>query len=134
IYHHAVDASVPYTVAPGTTRLRLGVQFQGCHETDPKICYPPHTEPLDLALPVAAAATGGSLGAALQQLGSSARSGSTDAPLPAEQAFKFEALAQDPQHLLLRWSMPPGYYLYRDQTTLRVRDGAGLTLTPQWPE
>jgi len=133
IYHHAIDASVQYTLAPGTTRLRLGVQFQGCHETDPKICYPPHTEQLELPLPAAGTtADTGSLGAALQQLGATGRAGG-DTPLPAEQAFKLEALAQDPQHLLLRWSMPPGYYLYRDQTNLRLRDGAGLTLAPQWP-
>lgn len=134
IYHHAIDASVPYTVAPGTTRLRLGVQFQGCHEVDPKICYPPHTEQLDLPLPATAPATGGgSLGAALQNLGATRGSTGGDNPLPAEQAFKLEALAQDPQHLLLRWTMPPGYYLYRDQTRLTLRDGKGLTLTPQWP-
>jgi thiol:disulfide interchange protein len=132
IYHHAIDASVPYTVAPGTTRLRLGVQFQGCHEVDPKICYPPHTEQLDLPLP-ATAAGGGSLGAALQNLGATHGSTASDAPLPAEQAFRLEALAQDPQHLLLRWTLPPGYYLYRDQTKLQLRDGKGLTLTPQWP-
>jgi thiol:disulfide interchange protein DsbD len=134
IYHHAIDASVPYTVAPGTTRLRLGVQFQGCHEVDPKICYPPHTEQLDLPLPAGAVAPGGgSLGAALQSLGATRGSPPGDTPLPAEQAFRLEALAQDPQHLLLRWTMPPGYYLYRDQTRLRLRDGDGLTLTPQWP-
>jgi thiol:disulfide interchange protein DsbD len=135
IYHHAIDASVPYTVAPGTTRLRLGVQFQGCHEVDPKICYPPHTEQLDLPLPAAATAApgGASLGAALQQLGATRGSAGNDAPLPPEQAFRFEALAQDRQHLLLRWTMPPGYYLYRDQTRLQLRDGEGLTLTPQWP-
>lgn len=135
IYHHAIDASVPYTVAPGTTRLRLGVQFQGCHEVEPKICYPPHTEQLDLPLPAAGAPAtkAGSLGAALQSLGATHGSTGGNAPLPAEQAFRLEALAQDPQHLLLRWTMPPGYYLYRDQTTLRLRDGGGLTLTPQWP-
>ncbi|SEJ17052.1 protein-disulfide reductase DsbD family protein [Frateuria terrea] len=135
IYHHAIDASVPYTVAPGTTRLRLGVQFQGCHEVDPKICYPPHTEQLDLPLPPTGTvgARPGSLGAALQQLGSSSRTGGSDVPLPAEQAFRLDALAQDPHHLLLRWTMPPGYYLYRDQTKLHLRDGRGLTLTPRWP-
>ncbi|HEV2540032.1 MAG TPA: protein-disulfide reductase DsbD [Frateuria sp.] len=133
-YHHAIDASVPYTVAPGTRRLRLGVQFQGCHEVDPKICYPPHTEQLDLPLPAAgAAAGGGSLGAALRNLGATHGSTGGDAPLPAEQAFKLEALAQDRQHLLLRWTMPPGYYLYRDQTKLRLRGAEGLALTPQWP-
>ncbi len=54
-YHHDVSASVPYAVAPGTTRLKLAVQYQGCHEVDPKICYPPHTEQLDLLLPAGVA-------------------------------------------------------------------------------
>jgi len=54
-YHHDVSASVPYVVAPGTTRLKLAVRYQGCHEVDPKICYPPHTEQLDLALPAGVA-------------------------------------------------------------------------------
>ncbi|WP_199100972.1 protein-disulfide reductase DsbD [Dyella sp. ASV21] len=133
-YHHSVDASVPYTLAPGTARLTLSVQYQGCHEVDPKICYPPHTEKLDLALPTGtgASAPAASLGAALSQLG--AHRGAQGAALPAEQAFRLEALAQDGQHLLLRWSMPKGYYLYRDQTHLQLKDASGLTLaTPQWP-
>ena len=54
-------------------------------------------------------------------------------PLPAEQAFRFEALAQSPHQLLLRWTMPKGYYLYRDQTTLKLADARGLELTPAWP-
>jgi thiol:disulfide interchange protein len=55
------------------------------------------------------------------------------APLPAEQAFRFEALAQNPHQLLLRWTMPKGYYLYRDQTSLKLKDADGLSLTPAWP-
>ncbi len=140
-YHHNVDASVPYTVAPGTTRLRVSVQYQGCHEVDPKICYPPHTQKLDLPLPAgsvsaAPAAPRGSLGDALKQLGGPVRSvpGVTTTALAAEQAFRFEALASDRQHLLLRWSMPPGYYLYRDQTRLSLLHADGLSLgTPAWP-
>lgn len=137
-YHHGVDASIPYTVAAGTARLQLSVQYQGCHEVDPKICYPPHTEKLDLPLPAnagiaATPATGNALGAALSQLGSRTGTAAAGAPLPAEQAFRFEALAQGPQRLLLRWTMPKGYYLYRDQTTLKLGDAAGLTLKPAWP-
>ncbi|KAA0069420.1 protein-disulfide reductase DsbD [Rhodanobacter sp. T12-5] len=139
-YHHGIDASIPYTAAAGTTRLKLSVQYQGCHEVDPKICYPPHTEQLDLPLPSggtgAAAAGAVSLDAALSRLGSNkpaATAGVTGAPLPAEQAFRFEALAQSPHQLLLRWTMPPGYYLYRDQTTLKLEDAAGLGLKPAWP-
>ncbi|MFC4526013.1 protein-disulfide reductase DsbD [Dyella halodurans] len=139
-YHHGIDATVPYTLAAGATRLKLSVQYQGCHEVDPKICYPPNTEHLDLALPaggVAATGASGSLGAALGKLGAASKAapaGMESAPLPAEQAFKFEALAKDRQHLLLRWTLPKGYYLYRDQTTLRLKDAEGLTLaTPAWP-
>ncbi|MBN8885063.1 MAG: protein-disulfide reductase DsbD N-terminal domain-containing protein [Rudaea sp.] len=51
IYHGDLDATVPYTLAPGAQRIRLSVRYQGCHETHPKICYPPHTEELNLALP-----------------------------------------------------------------------------------
>jgi thiol:disulfide interchange protein DsbD len=137
-YHHGVDASIPYTLAAGTTRLQLSVQYQGCHEVDPKICYPPHTEHLDLALPAGAGAAatpaaGNALSAALSQLGSNTGATTAGAPLPAEQAFRFEALAQGPRQLLLRWTMPKGYYLYRDQTTLKLADAAGLTLKPAWP-
>lgn len=138
-YHHSIDAIVPYTLVRGTTRLRLSVQYQGCHEVDPKICYPPHTEQLDLALPAStgsSAASGNSLGNALSQLGSNQAdpaSGTGAAPLPAEQAFRLEALAQGPHQLLLRWTMPPGYYLYRDQTTLTLKDAGNLSLRPAWP-
>jgi len=51
VYHDSIDASVPYTLAPGTQRIKLAVRYQGCHEVDPKICYPPHVENLDLPLP-----------------------------------------------------------------------------------
>ncbi|MBD8881178.1 protein-disulfide reductase DsbD [Rhodanobacter sp. 7MK24] len=134
-YHHAVDASIPYTVAPGTTHLVLSVQYQGCHEVEPKICYPPHTEQLDLPLPATAPtpAAGTSLGNALQQIGENGNDTSSD-PLPQEQAFKFSALAQDAHHLLLRWTMPKDYYVYQNHISLKLKDANGLTLaTPAWP-
>ncbi len=135
-YHGGIDATVPYTLAAGTARLKLSVQYQGCHEVDPKICYPPHTEQLDLPLPVAPATadTGNTLGAALGKLSAGNRSAGTDsAALPPEQAFRLEALATDRQHLLLRWTMPKGYYLYRNQTSLHLKND-GLALgEPEWP-
>lgn len=136
-YHHHVEASIPYRAAAGATRLRLAVQYQGCHEVDPKICYPPHTEQLDLPLPAdghaaAPAAAAGSLGEALRSIGSPSAN-MPGAALPPEQAFHFAALAPGPHQLLLRWTMPKGYYLYRDQTTLRLVDAPGLGLKPAWP-
>jgi thiol:disulfide interchange protein len=129
-YHHSVDATIPYTLAPGTATIALTVRYQGCHETDPKVCYPPQTAHLDLPAPAAPAASNklnDLLGSRPQSLGNNS------GPLPAEQAFQFSAIAQDAQHLLLRWTMPKGYYLYRDQTTLSVKDAPQLSLTPAWP-
>ncbi|AND70834.1 protein-disulfide reductase [Dyella thiooxydans] len=131
-YHHGIDARLPYTAAAGATRLQVAVQFQGCHEVDPKICYPPHTEKLDLPLP--AAATGGTgpagFGATFGKLGAT---GAPGTPLPPEQAFRLEAVATAPDRLLLRWSMPHGYYLYRDKTELSAPGTTGLKLQPAWP-
>lgn len=55
-YHDGIDASIPYTLAPGTQRIKLSVRYQGCHEVDPKICYPPHSEDIDLPVPGSATA------------------------------------------------------------------------------
>ena len=131
-YHHSVDATIPYTLAPGTATVALSVRYQGCHETDPKVCYPPQTVHLDLPAP-AAPATSNKLNDLLGSRPSALDSNSSSTPLPAEQAFQFSAIAQDAQHLLLRWTMPKGYYLYRDQTTLSVKDAPQLSLTPSWP-
>lgn len=132
-YHHSVDATIPYTLAPGTTTLKLDVRYQGCHETDPKICYPPHTEHLTLPVPAAAGAQASNklndlFGSRTQALG-----GSSSEPLPAEQAFRFDAISKDANHLLLRWTIAKGYYLYRDQTQLAVKDAPKLSLSPTWP-
>jgi thiol:disulfide interchange protein DsbD len=131
-YHHSIDATIPYTLAPGTTHLTLSVRYQGCHETDPKICYPPHTEQLDLPVPATANAPANKLGDLLTSP-SQLAAGSNGTALPAEQAFHFEAIAQYPHHLLLRWTMAKGYYLYRDKTTLTAKNATAVALTPAWP-
>ncbi len=138
IYHHALTASLPYTRRDAdATSTRLAITYQGCHEVDPKICYPPHTETLTLALPPAAAGrtlpeTGFDPAASLLP---AARPGAPGTqPLPPEQAFRFSAIATAPDRLLLRWTMPKGYYLYRDKTQLGLVDADGITAgTPQWP-
>ncbi len=80
-YHHSVDASIPYTLAQGATQLTLSVRYQGCHETDPKICYPPHTVQFDLPVPAATSPTNKS-GGPLKYPGSQASSGRMSPPLP----------------------------------------------------
>lgn len=68
IYHDAVDASLPYTAAgamPAT--LKVEVEYQGCHEVAPKICYPPNAETFTLPTsgggPIGAAGGGNAVGA-----------------------------------------------------------------------
>jgi thiol:disulfide interchange protein DsbD len=145
IYHGDIEASVPYKLlAAGTTTLALDVQYQGCHEVEPKICYPPNTEHLKLtigsastipttAAPTPAAQAPAAGGASL--LGAPAAVPGTDAAaLPAEQAFRFEALVKSHDALLLRWTMPKDYYLYRDKTEITVASPAGVTTgEPDWP-
>jgi len=152
VYHHAVQASQAFTLDnPAAGTVELTVTVQGCHEVEPKICYPPHPTRLTLALPAASAAApaataAGSaaspLSAALGQIGGRIEAPSEGAaapaaqglPLPPEQAFRFEAIATSPTELLARWTMPKGYYLYRDKTQLTLGDAAGAHLgAPRWP-
>jgi len=54
-------------------------------------------------------------------------------PLPAEQAFVFEAITTTPNEILARFTMPKGYYLYRDKTHFSTAGGAILG-EPHWPQ
>ncbi len=54
-------------------------------------------------------------------------------PLPSEQAFGFDAIASDGNTLLLRFSPAPGYYLYRDRTSLKLGSAGVLAGKPRWP-
>jgi thiol:disulfide interchange protein len=143
IYHDSIDATLPYTLLDkGTGSLSLAVKMQGCHEVDPKICYPPYTVKLTVALPTGPAAGKASkgtdlLGAASHGnalLGAGQEGSTPGQALPADQAFRFQAIATSPNTLLLRWTMPKGYYLYRDRTSLKLADAGGTRLgKPQWP-
>ena len=132
VYHKGVDATLPYTLADATTKtIAVTLTVQGCHEVDPKICYPPHPTTVTLDVPAAAAAAETSAPLSLaSKLGVAA----SEEPLPPEQAFVFEAIAASPTGILARWTMPKGYYLYRDKSSVRLAEGDGVALgAPQWP-
>lgn len=157
VYHRQAVATQALTASGDTAEFSISIQ--GCHEREPKICYPPHATTVSVKLPPAVAATatagmapladaapGGDLASALNQLGKPAAdapmdTGTTDPtaptdeklPLPPEQAFVFETIATSPTELLARWTMPKGYYLYRDKTVLDVPAGAVTLGAPQWP-
>ncbi|MGV8942214.1 MAG: protein-disulfide reductase DsbD [Lysobacter sp.] len=151
-YRKSLTARLPGQAHAASATLTI--KYQGC--ADAGICYPPQTRKLTVALPRGAAATSASTSKAtgVARLGvpgsnplagnarpsllgnlAGAGGGADRLPLPPEQAFGFEAIAGDGNTLLLRFTPAPGYYLYRDNTTLSLAarpDGLALG-KPQWP-
>ena len=139
IYHDSIEANLPFTLTDASAAtVDFTITVQGCHETEPKICYPPHPVKLSLkreaitaaapASPLAAKLGGGSI------LGSPMDTLDADETLPPEKAFVFEAIELSPTEILARWTMPKGYYLYRDRSQLSVVGGHDVEVgAPQWP-
>lgn len=146
-YRQRLVATLPGAPTQAAGTISLEVRYQGC--ADAGVCYPPQKRVVQVTLP-------GGDGAAPP----AARSGNTPAfnnplagastarglqlpgastaqalPLPSEQAFAFDAIASDGNTLLLRFSPAPGYYLYRDRTSLKLEGSSGvLADTPRWPK
>jgi thiol:disulfide interchange protein DsbD len=138
-YRQSVTLTQRLPELPATTEsLQLEVKFQGC--ADVGICYPPHRTRVDVRLPpltIAPASVptqwgNGTVKVEGLSLGLPGHSGSQDA-LPEDEAFRFEAIATSPDRVLVRFTIAPGYYLYRDKTRFRT-DAAGVRfLAPEWP-
>ncbi|MGB0132617.1 protein-disulfide reductase DsbD family protein [Dokdonella sp.] len=138
IYHDVVKGTLPYTLTDtAASSVEVTITVQGCHEIDPKICYPPHPTRLVLTPPVSTVAAPTALAQKLASgsaLGSAVNALEPDEALPAEQAFVFEAIAMSPTELLARWTMPKGYYLYRDKSKVMVTDDSGVEVgAAEWP-
>ncbi|MBS0214320.1 MAG: protein-disulfide reductase DsbD [Proteobacteria bacterium] len=138
-YRDSVTAVLPGKAKGDAVSLR--VKYQGC--ADAGVCYPPQTRTLSVVLPAANdgggdagfAAFGKSLGGARSDAGGGLIGGQANAPLPPEQAFKFEAIADGGSKLLLRITPAKGYYLYRDKLKLKLSGDPGIHLgTPQLPK
>ncbi|HET9483787.1 MAG TPA: protein-disulfide reductase DsbD, partial [Xanthomonadales bacterium] len=145
-YRGKVTATVQVESPVAGDRLELEVKSQGC--ADVGVCYPPHKQTVSVDLPAAAAVAASPLADATRPPSSALPFGgnversafgsapvdgaATEAlPLPPEQAFVFEAIGTGPDRVLARFTMPKGYYLYRDRTTFSA---TGATLgAPQWP-
>ena len=135
-YRGELLATLPGQPDASTDSVMLKIKYQGC--ADAGICYPPQTRTLKVTLPPAGD------GGAFVPLGSGALTGNllgqkpqagTDAlPLPAEQAFAFEAIAFNGNELLLRFTPARGYYVYRDRTSMALEGATGVALqAPRWP-
>ena len=137
-----VAATVDVDTRPAGSTLELEVRSQGC--ADVGVCYPPQKQRVAVSMPVALDASplaGGAgkpassvlpFAGSEQALFGDARGSTSDAlPLPPEQAFVFEAIGTGPASVLARFTMPQGYYLYRDRSRYTA---TGATLgAPQWP-
>ena len=151
-YRKRLTAQLPGEARGASTTVT--VKYQGC--ADAGICYPPQTRTLTVALPPGpeAGAAPASAAGPVARVGAPGKpwansglggnplfSGSAGGavgtmPLPAEQAFGFEAIAGDGDTLLLRFTPARGYYLYRDNTRLSLSSKAGgIALgKPRWPK
>lgn len=148
-YHSQLRATLPGRAEAGVETVSLEVRYQGC--ADAGVCYPPQKRTIEVKLPAAgnaavaqapapsaapmfnplAAANGGGLKLPGANAGAVAVQ---NLPLPPDKAFGFEAIVDDGNRLLLRFSPAPGYYLYRDRTSLALEGAAGIrTGRPQWP-
>jgi thiol:disulfide interchange protein DsbD len=134
VYHQNFTSTQALSVPAAATLVNLALRFQGCHEVDPKICYPPHTTKLAVSLPgrAAGAADDRTLASALPTGGGGPIAiGGNAEPLPVDKAFVFETIATSPTALLARFTMAKGYYLYRDKTHFDSPDGK--LDAPKWP-
>jgi thiol:disulfide interchange protein DsbD len=135
-YRGQLVGRLPGSAAAGAGQVTLEVSYQGC--ADAGICYPPQTRTLTVNLPRDTAAPGSGPPARVGGLPLFGRgtAGATETlPLPAERAFAFDAIAYDGNALLLRFTPAPGYYVYRDRTSIRLEGAPGIEAgTPRWPQ
>ena len=145
-YRGSVTAVLTGASASDVDAVTFNVRYQGC--ADLGICYPPQLRKLTVALPARDAGTVAATPAGVADmpapanadpLSTLANAGQSDLlagnklPLPEDQAFKFEAIVNTPDELLLRFTPTPGYYLYRDKSAFTV-DGVNVVLgPPRWP-
>ena len=136
-YRGAVTGTLEGSASADTVQVK--VKYQGC--ADVGICYPPHTKLLTVALPAGAAPAGAAAPGGLISLDGprggdlfGATPGTSEGlPLPEAQAFGFEAIVDTPDRLLLRFTPAPGYYLYRDKTTVALDASGARAGALAWP-
>jgi thiol:disulfide interchange protein DsbD len=138
VYHNGFSATQHLSATADLNQIGIELRYQGCHQVDPKICFPPQKVMQLISLPNAPASAApsepsapGALTSGLSAPAPSLLGG--DQPLPAEQAFVYEAIATGPNDILVRFTMPKGYYLYRDKTSFSSTEKDATVGAPKWP-
>ena len=131
-YHGSLTVTVPLvSVAPDITAMQLKVRSQGCLEN--VLCYPPTEQVLQISLPPDLAATGPFPGLDEDPLAGLGQTDSVlglfdDQALPPEEAFVYESIGFSADTALARFTVQPGYYLYRDKFDFRIIGGGDFTV------
>ena len=137
IYHSAIATQVGVAAARAD-QLFIHVQYQEC--ADNEHCSPIRARVLQVRLPpvvptnlsLLRLSPKSALAIGLNNL--SATIGSSTLPLSAEQAFSFSAIVDDGNHLLMRFTPQPGYYIYRDRISFAIEGASGISPgLPLWP-
>jgi thiol:disulfide interchange protein DsbD len=115
VFRNQVTATIPFSrMAETPDTIRLIAVSQGC--ADIGVCYPPHTQRVQLDLP-AARETGTTSSSALQSLDTLTSTlgldSGADEFLDPDEAFQASVTETQPGMLLVRWTIADGYYLYR---------------------
>ncbi len=149
-YRGSLEATLPGSADATATTLRLRVKYQGC--ADLGICYPPQAREVTVTLPPAPAGDASADLPSVAGLLSGGRSsgllsgstaggeagltatGAAGLPLPDTEAYRLEAVTDGPDRIVVRFSIAPGYYLYRDKTTFAAQSDRGALVRPgEWP-
>jgi len=128
IYRDRVSVDLPVERRGDVSTLALEVTSQGC--ADLGVCYPPHTQTLELSLssPTSPALVASQALSALGRLGDTLVGGDEPEFLEPDQAFQFSARALDGGTVLATWEIADGYYLYKDKFKFRVVSPPGASL------
>ncbi|MCM2356395.1 MAG: protein-disulfide reductase DsbD, partial [Arenimonas sp.] len=136
-YRGDVTAVLTGAAADGVRTLDFQVKYQGC--ADVGICYPPHTQTVTVELPADGAAPAGldplaaPAGTDLFGAATNPAIAAGGLPLPESQAFRFEAIVDTADRLLLRFTPAPGYYLYRERNSVELAAEGVRAGEIQWP-
>jgi thiol:disulfide interchange protein DsbD len=143
-YHDELIVFVPLDSVPtGLEAVQLKVRSQGCLENE--LCYPPTEQLLIVSLPKVSAAAEPFAGMAVNpepQAGAGKRDSFLSVPGPsgpllaldeqpalqAEEAFIYESIGYSADTALVRFTVQPGYYLYRNKFDFQILGGEGFVI------
>ncbi len=134
VYRGRLSLRIPLERDPGADQtLTLEASSQGC--ADAGLCYPPHKQALQIALPPLAATTAApSTRSVRDSLAAIAPRPSPVAALDEipepEEAYRLTASVEGPERVRLVWTIAPGTYLYRDRLQVKLQGPAGVSLGP----